>query len=160
MNAAKKKLVDLDELVALGEVTVSYHIKKRSGFFVKSSKDLFELVRKLYSDGRINYEESTYAVLFSRSNEYIGHVKTGQGNATGCVVNINKIFNAAIRTNASGVILAHNHPSGNLTASRSDISITEKVRDGLKFIDVALLDHCILSDATYLSMADEGIIKF
>jgi DNA repair protein RadC len=65
----------------------------------------------------------------------------------------------AIKSNANGLIICHNHPSGNLQPSKSDLAITRKVKDSAILMDIQLLDHfIIIPEGSYCSMADEGII--
>lgn len=66
------------------------------------------------------------------------------------------IFAAAIKANACGIIMAHNHPSGNLSASQADIDLTKKVKEGGKLLEIQMLDHLIVTTETYYSFADEG----
>lgn len=68
------------------------------------------------------------------------------------------IFAAAIKTNACGIILAHNHPSGNLQLSQADIDLTLKMKEGGKLLEIQVLDHVILTSEGYYSFADEGLL--
>jgi DNA repair protein RadC len=68
------------------------------------------------------------------------------------------IFKLALDELASGIILAHNHPSGNLTASQADLDLTKKLREAAKFLDIQVLDHIIVAGQKYLSFADEGLL--
>lgn len=63
---------------------------------------------------------------------------------------------AALLCNASGIILAHNHPSGNLKPSQEDLNITQKIKEASQFLNIQLLDHCILTSTAYISFADDG----
>ena len=76
----------------------------------------------------------------------------------GTIVDVRLIFAAAIKANAVGLILAHNHPSGNLKPSYIDIQLTKRVKEAGQLLDIQLLDHLILTSDGYLSMADEGLI--
>jgi DNA repair protein RadC len=76
----------------------------------------------------------------------------------GTVVDIKLIAKYAIDCLASGVILAHNHPSGNLKPSNEDLAITKRIKEGLKTLDIQVLDHIILTSDGYLSFGDEGIL--
>jgi DNA repair protein RadC len=68
------------------------------------------------------------------------------------------ISSVAVKSLARGVIIAHNHPSGNLRPSEEDKNVTKKIKEGLKFLDVMLLDHLIITENSYYSFADEGIL--
>jgi DNA repair protein RadC len=68
------------------------------------------------------------------------------------------IFKLALEELASGIVLAHNHPSGNLTPSQSDRDLTKKIKEAGRLLDIQLLDHIIVAGRNYFSFADEGII--
>ena len=95
-------------------------------------------------------------LLLNRANKVLGYVLLSLGGTAGTVVDPKVIFQAALKTNAHGIILCHNHPSGNLTPSSQDISLTKQLRDAGKFLEIALLDHLILTTEGYYSFADEG----
>ena len=97
-------------------------------------------------------------MLLNRANKTIGYAKISQGGVSGTVVDVKLIAKYAVESLASGVILAHNHPSGNLTPSHQDIALTRKVKEALTLLDSQLLDHVILSADGYKSFADEGIL--
>ena len=80
------------------------------------------------------------------------------GGVSGTVADPKLIFAAAIKANACGIILAHNHPSGNLHPSQADIDLTKKMKEGGKLLEIQLLDHVIVTTEGYSSLADEGFI--
>jgi len=106
----------------------------------------------------ITIYESFFIILMNRSNNTIGYAKISQGGVAGTVVDPKIVAKYCVDTLSSACILVHNHPSGNKKPSQEDINITKKVRDGLKLFDINVLDHIILTDEEYLSMADEGLI--
>ena len=124
---------------------------------ITSSRDAYNYIRKFYSDD-IHIFESVFILLMNRANQTIGFAKISQGGISGTVVDIRLIMKYAIDSLSSGVILAHNHPSGQLTASPQDTAITKKLREGLTWMDITLLDSLIITDEYYTSLADEGII--
>ena len=77
---------------------------------------------------------------------------------TGTVVDVRVIFQVAIKANTTSIMLAHNHPSGNLQPSEADKRITEQVKEAGKLLDIPLLDHIILTSESYFSLADEGLL--
>ena len=81
----------------------------------------------------------------------------GTGEISGVVADPKRIFQAALKANASSIILAHNHPSGNLNASQQDIALTKKIKKGAEFLEIAVLDHLIITDESYKSLADENM---
>lgn len=124
---------------------------------ITSSRDAYTYIRNFYADD-IHIFESVFILLMNRGNETIGFAKISQGGISGTVVDIRIIMKYAIDSLASGVIMAHNHPSGQLNASPQDISITKKLREGLTWMDISLLDSMIITDQYYTSLADEGVI--
>ena len=136
-------------------------LKKESSNFMKvkitSSKDASDVIHQFY-DGDIELFESFFILLLNRANTTIGYAKISQGGVAGTVVDPKIVAKYALDGLASSIILAHNHPSGELRASEADISITNKLIKGLKFLEIEVVDHLILSKDGYLSMKDEGII--
>lgn len=122
---------------------------------IKSSQDVAGIFQPLLSD--LSHEE--FWVLFlNRSNKVIDRMKISQGGISGTVTDIRIIMKKAVENLASGIIVCHNHPSGNLTPSESDTNITRKIRDAGNLMDIQLLDHLIISDRDYYSFADNGLL--
>ena len=124
---------------------------------IQSSKDSEKFIRDFYGDD-LEIFESFFVLLLNRSNTTIGYAKISQGGITGTVVDIRLIAKYAVDSLASSVILAHNHPSGNIQPSAQDLSLTQKIGNGLKFLDIDVLDHVILTKDSYYSFADNGLI--
>lgn len=146
----------------VNETTPLYELKKIQTDFPKekitSSEDAQKFILQFYGDD-IEIYESFFVLLLNQSNITIGYAKISQGGITGTVVDPIIIAKYAIESLAKGVILAHNHPSGNLTVSRQDSEITEKIKTGLKLFDIKVLDHIILTGSEkYTSMADLGVL--
>jgi len=122
---------------------------------ITSSKDVFDIFHPMLSD--ISYEEF-WILLLNKANKIIGKFSISEGGLSGTVADPVKIFRKAIEYNAVGMILCHNHPSGNLKPSDADIKLTNKMKEGGKFLDISVLDHIIIGEEKYLSFADEGLI--
>jgi len=122
---------------------------------VGSSKDIFELFVSLVGD--LPYEEFWIAFL-NRSNKIIDTKKISQGGVSGTVIDNRIILKMAIDRLASGIIICHNHPSGNKQPSGQDIEITKKLTEAGKFLEINVLDHVIIANNGYFSFADEGLI--
>jgi DNA repair protein RadC len=122
---------------------------------IKSSKDVADLINPILSD--LAYEE--FWILFlNRSNKVINMMKLSQGGVSGTVTDVRMVMKKAIEFLASGIIVCHNHPSGNLNPSESDTKITQKIKEAGNLMDIQLLDHLIISDKDYYSFADNGLI--
>ena len=122
---------------------------------IKCSKDVADIFQPLLSD--LSHEE--FWILFlNRSNRVISRMKLSQGGISGTVTDVRLVMKQAIEFLASGIIVCHNHPSGNLNPSESDSKITQKIKDAGNMMDIQLLDHLIISDKDYYSFADNGML--
>lgn len=122
---------------------------------IKCSKDVASIFQPLLSD--LPHEE--FWILFlNRSNKVIGRMKLSQGGISGTVTDVRLIMKKALDYLASGIIVCHNHPSGNLNPSESDTNITRKIKDAGNLLEIQLLDHIIIADKDYYSFADNGLI--
>ncbi len=124
---------------------------------ISSSKNCYDYIKQFYGDD-IEVWESFFILLLNRNANTIGYAKISQGGIAGTVVDVKIIAKYCIDSLASACVLAHNHPSGNLQPSGEDISITRKVKEALKLLDVQVLDHVILTTEGYYSFADNGIL--
>lgn len=106
----------------------------------------------------LNFRESFYCLYLNQANEIIGKYLISQGGVAGTVVDCKLIFIGALQLGASAVIVSHNHPSGNLRPSKADIEVTKKIKQGGSFLDIPLLDHIILTEESYTSLADDDLI--
>lgn len=116
-----------------------------------------DFIRQFYGDDIFIFE-SAFILLLNNSNNTIGFAKISQGGITGTVVDARLVAHYAVNSLATSVILAHNHPSGNLNPSETDKQLTNKIKEGLKLLDISLLDHIILTGASYTSFADSGLL--
>ena len=122
---------------------------------VVSSQIVYDHMRPYLQD--LSHEEF-YVILLNRANEEIRTVQISSGGLSGTVADGKIIFKAAIENSAHGLILVHNHPSGQLFPSDSDKSLTRKMVQFGSFIDLPILDHLIFADNGYFSFADQGIL--
>lgn len=122
---------------------------------IKGSNDVFKLFNAQLSD--LPHEEF-WALYLSRSNKVISKKLISKGGISGTVTDIRLIIKEAIELLASGLIVCHNHPSGNMQASEADKQITKRLSEACKLFDIQLLDHLIIGDNQYFSFADESIL--
>ncbi len=120
---------------------------------VRSSREVFEYFYAHLSD--LHYEQF-WIMLLNQANKVIRLVNISDGGLTGTVVDPKRVFKIALEYNACSLILCHNHPSGNLVPSESDIKLTSKMLDAGKALEIRVLDHLIIGDNDYYSFADEG----
>ena len=121
---------------------------------ITSSKDVFELMQPVI--GELPHEEF-WILYLNNSNKVIYKAQLSKGGITGTVVDIRLVFKMALEQNATSLILTHNHPSGKLLASESDIQITKKLKLAAQQLDIAILDHIIITETGFYSFQDEGI---
>ena len=114
-----------------------------------------QYIRQFYSDD-LEIFESFFILLLNRANETIGYAKISQGGIVGTVVDKKILLKYVVESLASGVILAHNHPSGNTNPSEADLKITREVKELCNLIDSPVLDHIILTADSYYSFSDNG----
>ncbi|HYF70212.1 MAG TPA: DNA repair protein RadC [Ohtaekwangia sp.] len=122
---------------------------------ISGSRDAFDLLRSSLQD--LPHEEF-WVMLLNRANRVVRKVQISQGGVAGTVADPKIIFKFALEELASGLILAHNHPSGNLTPSQADTNLTQKLKESGKLLEIQVLDHLIIAGNKYFSFADEGLL--
>jgi DNA repair protein RadC len=144
----------------LSEIVLSYKskVKASSRPKVSNSKDAYNLLIRQWDPSKVEFVEQFKILLLNRAHKAIGEYEVSTGGSTATIADPKLIFAAAIKSNASGIILAHNHPSGNLTPSDADIGLTKRIVDAGKLLEITVLDHLILTSESYYSFADDGLI--
>ncbi len=122
---------------------------------IVSSKMAFDAIKAKLSD--LSHEEF-WVLLLNRANKIIRKTLVSRGGVSGTVVDSRVVFKAAVGDLAAGLILCHNHPSGNLKPSVADKKLTEKIIAGAQLLDLQILDHLIIGDQDYFSFADNGLL--
>ena len=122
---------------------------------ISQSKDVADYIRQVYPV-EINIREAMIVLYLNNSNRTLGWSIASIGGLTATLVDTRLVVRDALLTQATGLILIHNHPSGTLKPSESDINITNKVKNAAKLLDIKMLDHLILTEDAYYSFADEG----
>ena len=147
------KAITIAAAVELGGRKKTVQIQAKA---ITASLDVYNFIGPRLEDKQ--YEEF-WAILLTRSNKVIKAVQISEGGISGTVVDPKKIFRFALEESASGVILCHNHPSGNLKASQQDLDITNKLVKAGEALEIKVLDHLIVSNEGYLSFKDEGLMS-
>lgn len=142
----------------VAEIQVSYSPQKILDFKVVDSKKSFELMLQKWEQGRIEMQEEVKLLLLNRNNKVLGIYSLATGGITSCVVDVRIILAVALKALATGIILVHNHPSGNLAPSVDDKKITEQLNLSCKLIGITFVDHLIITRDDYFSFADEGLL--
>ena len=144
--------------VAEIQLTYKSNVKASERPKISNSKDAYEVFLSSWDDSKIEFVEQFKVMLTNRANKVLGIFELSSGGVSGTVADPKLIFAAAIKANACGILLAHNHPSGTTQPSQSDIALTKKIKEGGKLLDVQLLDHIIVTAESHYSFADEGLI--
>lgn len=121
---------------------------------ITGSQSAFDVVYPHLGD--LNHEEF-WVIFLNRANEVIGKENISKGGVSGTVVDPKVIFKQAVQFPASAIILAHNHPSGNLKPSQADHQLTKKLKEAGKALDIPVLDHLIIGERDYFSFVDESV---
>lgn len=124
---------------------------------ITKSREASEYARQFYFDD-LHLYESFFILLLNKANNTIGWVKISQGGVSGTVADPKIIAKYAVESLASSVILIHNHPSGNIRPSEADKRLTKQVSEGLRLLDIAVLDHIIIGEDKFFSFTDEGLV--
>ncbi len=148
------------ELFKVAEVQLSYkpHFKAQERPQISSSRQAYDLLLANWDANLINYIEQAKMILLNRNNRVLGIVDLSTGGGGSTVMDSKVIFTIALKATATSLILAHNHPSGNLKPSSQDITVTEKLVKAAKLLEIEIHDHLIVSENGYYSMAEEGVM--
>ncbi len=144
----------------LGEVTVGYKYNSslQNRPKITDVKMAHDIIMRMMDMDKIGLQEQIVVLYLNQANLVIGSSNAFTGGLTGSVVDIRIIIATALNLMATGVIIAHNHPSSNLKASTQDITLTKKLKTALSYMDINLLDHLIVTpENEYLSMSNEGL---
>jgi DNA repair protein RadC len=125
---------------------------------ITNSKDIAEFMRMIFDEDFLEIYESMFAVYLNRSNRTIGYLKVSQGGLNGTIMDVRLVLKAGIECLCSGIILCHNHPSGNKEPSNQDKEITQNLRMAASYMEINILDHIILTKDSYYSFSDEGLL--
>jgi len=146
--------INFQESSLVGEIKVDYQLRTNPSVCIKSSEDAHQQLKNLFT--RIDYKEEFYILMLNSANQVLGWSKISEGGTSGTVVDIKIVFQHALLAHASSIIVAHNHPSGNLKPSQADIQITRKLKEAGIVLEIPVLDHLIITRSGYHSLADSG----
>ena len=146
------------EFFNVAEVQLSYkpHFKAQERPQINSARQAYQILLDSWDKSLINYLEQAKMILLNRNNRVLGLVDLSKGGGASTVMDTRVVFAIALKSTATSIILAHNHPSGNVRPSSEDIRVTKKLKEAAKLLDIELHDHLIISENGYFSMAEEG----
>ena len=144
----------------VSEIDLIYKTKVKNSQrpHVTSSQYAYSLIKDCWEPGKIEFLEQFKVLLLNQSNKVLGIYEVSSGGITSTVVDVRLLFAAALKAGAAGLIIAHNHPSGNVLPSEPDKHITKKISMAGEVLDIRLLDHLIVTSEHYYSFADQGAL--
>ncbi len=144
-------------LLTVAEISLSYRpaVRPSDRPKIKSPKDAYELFLQHWNHDKIYLSEQFYMLLLNVRGNVLGIIELSSGGMSGTVVDLKLIFATALKGMASAILLAHNHPSGDVHPSQEDINVTERIAEAGKLLGIELADHLIIAPDKFLSMADE-----
>ena len=140
------------------EIKVSYSTSLTDKFRLTNCNDTFKFILSHWDMGIIEFQEQCKIILLNRSNYVLGIHELSKGGITGTVVDIRIILSVALKCNATGIIVVHNHPSGNMKPSEADKNLTSRLKKACDILDISLIDHFIISRNCFFSFTQEGLI--
>jgi DNA repair protein RadC len=147
------KAISIATALEIGKRRANQEIPEKP--LISSSKDAYNILKLHLSDLRT---EEFWAIFLNQSNKVIHIAQLTQGGINQSIVDIRILFKTALEHFSTGIIISHNHPSGNLKPSAEDISITKTVKEAGNVMNIQLLDHLIITQNAYTSFADEGLL--
>ena len=144
----------------ISEVKLTYKSKVKASERPSacSSNASYQLFKKAFDPDTIELKESMKMLLLNHANRVLGIMDVSDGGTSSTIVDVKMLLQCALLTNANGIIICHNHPSGNLQPSMEDLMLTERIVKACELMGLQLLDHLIISAERnqYYSFADEG----
>ena len=141
----------------IAEIEVTYSTNSRVKHKITDSNSAYELLKSNWNTGAMELQEEFKVLVLNRANQVLGIYNLSKGGVAGTVVVLKLLFAVALKSNASGIVISHNHPSGNLNPSETDKQLTKKIRQASELLDIKLLDHIIITHLGYYSFNDNGI---
>ena len=144
--------------VAEEELVYRSKVKASDRPQITTSKDAYQVLLKCWDENKIEFVEQFKVIFLNKTNKVLGIYEVSTGGITGTVADPRVIFAAALKANATAIIISHNHPSGNLKPSKQDEDLTQKIKYAGEFLEIKLLDHVVVTNEGYFSFSDEGLL--
>ena len=142
----------------VAEINVSYSTNQTEKIKLTNCRQTFEFILSQWNTDIIEFQEECKVILLNRANCVLGIYELSKGGTSGTIVDIKIVLGIALKCNASGIILVHNHPSGSLMPSEADRKITRRLKDACDLLDIPLIDHFIISRISFFSFAQDGFM--
>jgi DNA repair protein RadC len=143
----------------VAEIKISYSTSNTPKIKITSVDKAYQLLLKSWNLDTIELQEEFKVLLLNRANEVLGIYPLSKGGITGTVVDSRLIFAVVLKCNATAIIIAHNHPSGNLKPSNNDITITNSIKKCADFLEITLIDHLIITKNGFFSFSNEKLLS-
>jgi len=149
----------IEKSPTLAEVKLKYNSEQSINYCptVTSPDEAEKVLRQIWDEDTIQLKEEFVVLLLNNAKKCLGWSKISSGGATATIVDPPTIFQVALLANATSIILAHNHPSGNTSPSKSDKNLTNRIKESGKMLGIEVEDHIILTGEDYVSMKAHGV---
>ena len=152
-------LIKMKQTENIAEIELVYKPSISKKPIISSPLDAYNALIEFYPKDTIHLQEHFLVAYLNRFNRVLGVLLHSSGGLTGTIADVRLIFGTALKAAASGIVISHNHPSGQLKPSAKDKEITTRIRDAGDLLDIKLLDHIIVGhEGQYLSFSDEGLL--
>ncbi|MEG0926645.1 RadC family protein [Chryseobacterium sp.] len=152
-GVGEAKAISIITALEIGKRKAGQEIPEKS--VIGNSHDAYSLLKNQLSDLRT---EEFWAIFMNNSNKVIHISQLTHGGISQSIVDVRVLFKKALEHLSTGIIIAHNHPSGSLRPSKEDINITQKIKEAGNILNIQLLDHIIVTQDSYFSFSDEGLL--
>lgn len=147
-----------NNIVSEVELTYKNNVPYNQRQKISNSLGAYEILTNLFPENTMDYRETFIVLYLNRANQVLGYSVISQGGTSNTTVDIKMVIQTALLANASCIMLAHNHPSGNLHPSSDDNRITNRIIEAARLFDITVLDHIIITNESYYSFTDNGNI--
>lgn len=153
-------LVSVNNMNKLNEIKLRYNAQQSGKKIICDSETAYVACRQAFvqTKSEIDLKEYFFVFMLNQANRVIGFYKLSEGGISGTVADIRLAFATALKCASAGILICHNHPSGNLSPSRADNLLTEKFKQAGELLNIKLLDHIIIGGNEYYSYADKGTL--
>ena len=157
-NNLKSNLFAIKSNWAVAELEVNYKPLQSTAVNICCSMDAYSVFKEMWDKSLINLQEQFCVLFMNNSNEVIAFRLISTGSLRESSIDLKLILSCALGCRASCIIIAHNHPSGNLEASYTDIKTTKRIKEACEILNLTLLDHLIISNKGYISFMDKELM--
>lgn len=147
-----------NNIVSEVELTYKNNVPYNQRQKISNSQGAYEILTNLFPENTMDYRETFIVLYLNRANQVLGYSVISQGGTSSTTVDIKMVIQTALLANASCIMLAHNHPSGNVQPSSDDNKITKRIIEAARLFDITVLDHIIITNESYYSFTDNGNI--